>query len=138
MIEISPVLTFSGNCEEAFKFYKAVFNSEYQFIYRYKDVDPTTPAEYQEKIMHISLPLMKNVNLMGTDDPDKTNTKEGIVSIGIRLNNKEETFELFNKLSDNGKVITPLSKVFYADYYGMVIDKFGVFWSFNCNIGREM
>jgi uncharacterized glyoxalase superfamily protein PhnB len=33
--------------------------------------------------------------------------------------------------------VTPLAKVFYADLYGVLTDRFGVAWSFNCNIGRE-
>ena len=140
MIEISPVLTFNGNCEAAFAYYKSVFGGEYQFLYRYNDVDfENLPAGFEEKILHVSLPLIKNVYLMGSDSPDaspKGDEKE-IVSIGLRLNDEGETFRLFEALSDGGKVVIPLEKVFYADYFGSVTDRFGVCWTFNCNIGRE-
>jgi PhnB protein len=139
MIEVSPVLIFNGNCEEAFSFYKSVFGGEYQFIYRYEDL-PDNGADNgcEKKILHVSLPLMKNVNLMGTDDMNPARRDAGgRVEIGLRLNDKDETFRLFEALSLGGNVVTPLNKTFYADYYGSVIDKFGVGWSFNCNIGRE-
>ena len=140
MIEISPVLTFNGNCEAAFEYYKSVFGGEYQFLYRYNDVDfENLPAGFEEKILHVSLPLIKNVYLMGSDSPDgsSNSNKKGIVSIGLRLNDEGETFRLFESLSDGGNVIVPLGKVFYADYFGSVTDRFGVCWTFNCNIDRE-
>ena len=142
MIEISPVLTFAGNCEAAFDYYRSVFGGDYQFLYRYKDVTVDVnnlPEDSGEKILHVSLPLMKNVCLMGSDTPKKTERQEenGIVSIGLRLNNEEETFRLFEALAIGGRVVTPLRKVFYADYFGSVVDQFGVCWTFNCNIGRE-
>jgi PhnB protein len=137
MIEVSPVVVFNGNCEEAFGYYKSVFGGEYQFLYRYKDVpEADTPDGYAEKILHVSLPLIKNVNLMGSDVPSSDGAI-GRVQIGLRLNDKDETFRIFDMLADSGKVQTPLAKVFYADYYGVLTDKFGVAWSFNCNLGRE-
>ena len=82
---------------------------------------------------------MKNVYLMGSDSIETLNriTEKSILSIGLRLNNKDEAFRLFKALSDGGRVITPLKKVFYADFFGSAIDRFGVCWTFNCNIGRE-
>ena len=137
MIEVSPVLTFAGNCEAAFEFYRKVFGGDFQFIYRYKDVSSEgVPEGYGSKIMHISLPLMKNVFLMGSDSLDGVKAG-GTVSIGLRLNNEDETKRLFSALSENGAVADPLTKVFYADLYGSVTDRFGVHWTFNCNIGRE-
>ena len=38
MIEVSPFLSFNGNCESAFNFYKSIFGGAFEFIYRYKDV----------------------------------------------------------------------------------------------------
>ena len=141
MIEVSPVLTFAGNCEEAFEYYKSVFGGDYQFLYRYKDVDSENSIDgNEEKILHVSLPLMKNVYLMGADsmeDP-KLNIGESILSVGLRLNDKDETFHLFDALSTGGQILIPLKVVFYADYYGLLIDRFGVRWTFNCNIGREL
>jgi len=140
MIEISPVLTFNGNCEAAFEYYEAVFGGDYRFLYRYKDVDcESLPDGFEEKILHISLPLMKNVYLMGSDSPDGSpnGNKKEITSIGISLNDEAETFRLFEALSDGGNAVVPLGKVFYADYFGSVTDRFGVSWTFNCNTGGE-
>jgi PhnB protein len=156
MIEVSPALVFCGECEEAFGFYRSVFGGEYQFLYRYEDIPGSRIAkEDQKKILHVSLPLMKNVNLMGMDDikesspdadpgssspdnADPTKTRATtLMSIGLRLNEEAETIRLFDALAMDGKVTMPLAKTFYADLYGNLIDRYKVNWSFNCNIGRE-
>ena len=142
MIEVSPFLQFDGNCETAFAFYKSIFGGEFEFLYRYKDVPAERPLSEseKEKIMHISLPMMKDVNLLGTDilNTDERSLKmANRVIIGIRTNNEEETLHIFNTLAQGGKVIQPLQKEFFADLFGLVTDKFGINWSFNCNIGRE-
>ena len=128
MIEVSPFIVFNGNCEAAFEFYKSVFGSEYQFIYKYSDVPSTEiPCGYEDKILHVSLPLMNNVNLMGMDAIGIEQNKEtGLVAIGLRFNDKNETFKLFSVLADGGTIIAPLSKTFYADYFGSIVDRFGI------------
>ena len=142
MIEVSPFLQFDGNCEIAFDFYKSVFGREFEFLYRYRDVPAERPLSEseKEKIMHVSLPMMKGVNLLGTDILNANERSSGTadrVTIGIRTNNEEETLRIFNALAKGGKVIRPLQKEFFADLFGLVADKFGISWSFNCNIGRQ-
>ena len=142
MIEVSPFIQFDGNCEAAFTFYKSVFGGDFEFLYRYKDIPTDTPLSDsdKEKIMHISLPLMKSINLLGTDTLNQTaHAQEAVnrITIGIRTNNEEETLRLFSALTEDGKIIQPLQKEFFADLFGSVTDKFGINWSFNCNIGRE-
>ena len=40
MTLVNVYLTFDGNCEEAFNFYKSVFGGEFPYIGRYKDMPP--------------------------------------------------------------------------------------------------
>ena len=46
MTVVNVYLTFNGNCEEAFNFYKSVFGGEFPYIGRYKDM----PAEDGKKM----------------------------------------------------------------------------------------
>jgi PhnB protein len=159
IIEASPLLIFRGNCEEAFEHYRSIFGGDYQFLYRYRDIPLSkTPKEHDEKILHVSLPLMKNVNLMGMDTLEETidSAASGVaanatgqaadaptadaagpVSIGLRLNEETETRRLFDALSEGGRIVEPLTKTFYAGLFGVLVDRHGVAWSFNCNIGRK-
>ena len=71
MTTVNPYLTFNGNCEEAFNFYKEVFGNDFQYVGRYKDMPAADrekfPTEGDKKIMHISLPISKETILMGCD-----------------------------------------------------------------------
>src|ERR1700741_2551789 len=68
---INPYLTFNGNCEEAFNFYKSVFGGEFPYIGRFKDMPPGEGGKLNpgdaERIMHVSLPISKETVLMGSD-----------------------------------------------------------------------
>ena len=82
MTTIDTYLTFDGNCEQAFNFYKAAFGGEFSFLGRFKDIPKEDASkvdvEQMEKIMHISLPI-GNTTLMGCDSGGEwgTNIKKG-------------------------------------------------------------
>ena len=62
MATVNPYIYFNGNCEEAFNFYKAVFQKDFTYLGRYKDVPQTERhvfRETDEKIMHVSLPISR-------------------------------------------------------------------------------
>lgn len=68
MTTVNPYLYFNRNCEDAFTFYKSVFQQEFTYIGRYKDVPKTDRRIFQEadeKIMHISLPISTENNVNG-------------------------------------------------------------------------
>ena len=47
MTKVNPYLTFNGNCEEAFSFYKSAFGREFLYIGRYKDVPSPDRQTFQ-------------------------------------------------------------------------------------------
>ena len=141
MTTVNTYLTFNGNCEEAFNFYKSAFGGEFTYVGRYKDMPagehPVSPDD-GEKIMHISLPISKETFLMGSDTGGEwaTNFSQGNnFSISINTDSKEEADRLFNGLSSGGKVGMPMNQTFWGDYFGMLTDKFAINWmvSFNAN-----
>jgi len=72
MATINTYLTFNGNCEEAFNFYKSVFGGEFEHIGRFgemppQDGMPPVPEKDKNRIMHVSLPVSKETVLMGSD-----------------------------------------------------------------------
>ena len=134
MTTINTYLTFNGNCEEAFNFYKSVFGGEFEHIGKFKDM-PESPefpvAESdKERIMYISFPI-GNTMLMGSDTGGdwSANFKQGNnFSVSINTENKNEADRLFNELSEGGKIMMPMNKTFWDSYFGMFTDKFGIQW----------
>jgi PhnB protein len=133
MAQINPHINFNGNAEEAFTFYKSVFGGEFAIIMRFKDISsPEFPVTEKEanKIMHISLPIGKNV-LMANDVPEsmgKTNENENRSKISISAESKEEADRLFNGLSAGGQIEVPIGDSPWGSYFGMFRDKYGIEW----------
>jgi PhnB protein len=133
MASINPHVNFNGNAEEAFNFYKSVFGGEFAKIIRFKDLasdDFQVPEHEANKIMHIALPIGKNL-LMANDVPEfmgKTNENENRSKIVITAESKEEADKLFNGLSVGGQIEMPISDSPWGTYFGMLRDKYGIEW----------
>jgi PhnB protein len=133
MALINPHINFNGNAEEAFTFYKSVFGGEFAKVMRFKDLSsPEFPVTEKEanKIMHIALPIGKNV-LMANDVPEfmgTTNEKENRSKISISAESKEEADKLFNGLSAGGQIEMPIADSPWGSYFGMFRDKYGIEW----------
>jgi PhnB protein len=135
MTTINIYLTFNGDCEAAFKFYKSAFGGEFLTMSRFKEMppDPNFPVDEadMEKIMHVTLPISKETVLMGSDTGGEwaAHFKQGNnFSVSIGTDSKEEADRLFYILSEDGKVTMPMSDTFWESYFGMFTDKFGIQW----------
>ncbi len=144
MTTINPYLTFNGNCEEAFNFYKSVFGGEFAHTARFKEMPPMEgciiPESDLEKIMHVSLPISNETVLMGCDSSEafgKAKNSGDNFAISINTKDIDEAKRIFNGLSKDGHIIMPMDKTFWDAYYGMFVDKFGIQWMVNCELQEE-
>ncbi|MEN9639549.1 MAG: hypothetical protein RLZZ262_1417 [Bacteroidota bacterium] len=135
MATVNVYLTFNGNCEEAFNFYKSVFGGDFPYLGRFKDIPADSgsamPAEFGDKVMHVSLPISKETMIMGSDTGGEwasSHVPGNNFSISINAESKEEADRLYNGLSVGGQVTMPLANTFWGDYFGMFTDKFGINW----------
>lgn len=135
MATVSTYLTFNGNCEEAFNFYKSVLGGEFTYIGRFGEMPPQEgipPMDEADrnKIMHVGLPIGSTV-LMGSDtggDWASSFIQGNNFSVSVNAENKTEADRLFNGLSAGGQVTMPMADTFWGSYFGMFTDKFGINW----------
>ena len=133
MALINPHINFNGNAEEAFNFYKSVFGGAFARIIRFKDISsPEYPVAEKDanKIMHIALPIGKNV-LMANDVPEsmgRVNENENRSKIFVSAESREEADKLFNGLSAGGTIEFPIGDSPWGSYFAMFRDKFGIEW----------
>lgn len=135
-VGINPYLTFPGNCEEAFNFYKSVFGGNFPYIGRFNEMppqegQPPMPESEGKKIMHVSLPIGKHSILMGSDSSEAFGHATNIgnnFSISVNATSEAEADKLYNGLSQGGHHTMPMSKTFWGSYFGMLTDKFGIQW----------
>ncbi|MBA4849202.1 VOC family protein [Emticicia sp. BO119] len=135
MTTVNVYLTFEGNCEEAFNFYKSVFGGEFASVNRFKEMPPQEgmemPKEDGDKIMHISLPIGPQTILMASDTGGQWAGKTVFgnnFSLSINTDSKKEADRLYNELSVDGIQTMPMNQTFWGSYYGMFTDKFGINW----------
>ena len=137
MATINTYLNFMGNTEEAFNFYKSVFDVEFVGgIRRFGDMpdNDLMSEEDKQKVMHVGLPIGQGNFLMGTDALESLGQSIQFGNnyyISISPESKEEAIKLFNGLSSGGTVTAPLEDTFWGAYFGAFTDKFGVQWMVN-------
>lgn len=134
MPTINPYINFNGNAEEAFEFYRSVFGGEFAKTVRFKDLataDFKVPDKEMNKIMHIALPIGKNV-LMANDVPEimgRVNENENRSKISVSVESRKEADKLFDGLSAGGNVEMPMSDSPWGTYFGMFRDRYGIEWT---------
>lgn len=145
MTTLNVYLTFKGNCEEAFNFYKSVFGGEFTAVSRFSEMPPRENVMVSEeegnKLMHISLSISESTVLMGSDTGGEWAEKTIIgnnFSLSINTDSKDEADRLFNELSAGGQTTMPMGQTFWGSYFGMFTDKFDINWmiSFDAKTGH--
>jgi PhnB protein len=77
---------------------------------------------------------------MGTDAPESMGNKVNQgnnIYIMIMPDSKEEADRLFNELSVGGKVEMPMADAFWGDYFGSLVDKYGIQWMIDYELKKE-
>lgn len=137
-MKVNPYLNFDGQAEEAFNFYKSVFGGEFSGIMKMKEAPGTEnlSEEEQNRVMHVSLPIGKDIVLMASDILPSMGhklVKGNNNYISLHSGSKEEADRLFKGLSADGDIEMPMEDQFWGDYFGSFTDKFGICWMINFN-----
>jgi uncharacterized glyoxalase superfamily protein PhnB/uncharacterized protein YndB with AHSA1/START domain len=143
MARTCTYLNFPGKTEEAFNFYRSVFNTTFsgKGIQRFGDFPPQEgqpPLSDADKklVLHVELAITGGHVIMATDAPESmgfTVTPGNNMHIQIEPDSKKETKRIFDALSAGGKITMPLQDMFWGAYYGSFTDKYGINWMVNCS-----
>ena len=130
---IVPYLTFDGTCREAMTFYQQCLGGELSLM-PFSAQMPDLPPGSEHRTMHAHL-KSGPVVVMGSDTvPGTTLTQGDNVSINIDCESLDEIERLFAALGEGGRVTMPLENTFWNARFGMLRDRFGVNWMFNCEL----
>ena len=133
MTQLCAYLSYNGNCAEAMAFYARVLDAKVEALITYAqmpDGDPV-PPEHADRIMHAYL-VHPDFALMAGDTPPGV-PFEGIKGAMLALTypSAAEARRIFAALAEGGTVQMPLGETFWAEAFGMVIDRFGTPWGIN-------
>jgi PhnB protein len=132
-VQLVPYLIFDGQCEAAFKFYAECLGGKIEAMmpHRGTPVEQHVSPDWQDKILHARLNTGDGV-LMGSDAPPGRYEEPKGFSVSLQVENPAEAERIFRALAEKGTVRMPLEKTFWAQRFGMLVDRFGIPWMVNC------
>ncbi|MGC5700435.1 VOC family protein [Pseudomonas sp. NFXW11] len=133
-MKINPYLIFNGDCKAAFTFYAQALQGQLDMLMTFGEspASAQVPANCQDLVMHTRLSVGDQV-LMGSDTtPDRPVPGFHGCSVSLNVDSATEAERVFNALAVGGQIQMPLEATFWAERFGMLVDRFGVPWMVNC------
>jgi PhnB protein len=127
---LDSYLFFSGQCATAMRFYERTLGGKLQMMMTYgQSPDPDhCPAGAADLVMHSSLKLGDRT-LMASDVPPSMGPKPMAgFALSLAYETPDEARRIFDALAQGGSVTMPMTKTFWAESFGMLVDQFGTAW----------
>lgn len=134
MPQLNAYINFNGNCAEAMQFYETVLDGKLEAMMKNSQspMAGQLPPGSADLVMHARLVLDNGV-LMAGDAMPGCSAYEGMKGFSLALTYPDATQarDVFASLSEGGQVIMPIESSFWADAFGMLVDRFGTPWTIN-------
>jgi len=111
------------------EFYQSIFGGQLDMM-QIKDAPDRElfPKDIDHQIMHASL-RNDDFVLMASDMCGQGSLNRGnSAQLSLNCSSEKEINQLYQKLSEGGKITQELNEVFWGGLFAMVTDKFGVRW----------
>jgi PhnB protein len=130
-MQLAPYLFFDGTCEEALTFYTRVFDGKITALNRFEGspMAESMPPEARNNVMHATFDA-PGVTFMASDGQHGKGAMQR-VGLSLASDDADEGRHIFDQLAEGGTVTLPYTKQFWGASFGMVIDRFGIFWLVN-------
>lgn len=127
---INPYINFRGRAREAMEFYQKALGGKLDLLAFSAD-GPPKPAGPEDGIMHARLEADGAI-IMGSDGmADYPPTVGDNFAIALGGSDRERLTNVFEQLSEGGKVKQGLKQESWGDTFGWFEDKFGINWMVN-------
>jgi len=138
MQKLDSYLFFDGNCADAMRFYERTLGGKLQLMtHAQSPMADQTPPGSADRIMHARLELEGGA-LMASDSMvgQPYGGMKGF-SLSLSYPDVAQGKRTFDALADGGSVTMPFQKTFWADGFGMLVDRFGTPWMVNVESGKH-
>jgi PhnB protein len=128
MAILDSYLFFQGQCAEAMRFYERTLGGKLEALMTYGQAPQAPcPDGAKDLVMHARLVIDGRV-LMASDQPPGERQSMGGFALSLQYPNAQEARRVFDQLAQGGKVNMPMQKTFWAESFGMLVDRFGTPW----------
>jgi PhnB protein len=136
-MQFTPYLNFNGDCASAFLFYQRVLGGTLEMkTHGDSPVAGEVPPNWHSRILHARLVIGEAV-LMASDSPPEMYARPQGLFVSIGVQEVAEAERIFKALAEGGSVMMPIGKTFWAERFGMLVDRFGTPWMINCATGES-
>jgi PhnB protein len=130
--KVAPYISFREGAAEALEFYRSVLGGEVSIMKMGDMPSPELDEADRDKVMHGQLDLANGFALMASDTPTGMEYDEGQrVTVTLFGDDGPELGALYDRLAEGGHMIEPYTQAPWGDYFGMLTDRYGVFWMLN-------
>lgn len=130
MPQLDTYLFFDGNCAEAMRFYERTLGGKIEMMMTHAESPMAAQAApgSADRIMHACL-VIEGRMLMASDTMagDAYQGMKGF-SLSLLYPTVAEAQKIFDALAKDGQVTMPMEKTFWAESFGMLVDRFGTSW----------
>ncbi len=133
MPQINAYLAFDGDCADAMRFYERTLGGTLEALIAGKDtpIAAELPPGAGDRIVHARLVIDGQVLMAGDAMGDKPFEGAKGFSMALTYPTVADAARVFEALADGGQVLMPLAATFWAETFGMVVDRFGTPWLVN-------
>ena len=89
------------------------------------------PPGFENAIMHARLVAGEAI-ILGSDAPPQMYNNPTGQYVSLHIEKPADADRIFGAFADGGQVQMPIDKTFWAERFGMVVDRFGTPWMINC------
>lgn len=136
--EINPYLNFSGKAGEAIAFYQKALGAEVLNVQKFGEVPGMQlAAQDKDRVMHAHLRLGAGAIMISDGPPGMPIPTESNTHVSLQYDNPTEMTGQFDALAAGGQVVMPLQDTFWGAKFGMLTDRYGIRWMFNCDLKKS-
>jgi PhnB protein len=132
MHQLNTYLFFDGTCADAMRFYERTLGGKLSLMtHAESPMAAQTPPGSADRIMHARLDF-DGGRLMASDwlAGQPSVCMKGF-SLSLIYPTAAEARRMFDTLVQGGQVTMPMDKTFWAEAFGMLVDRFGTPWMVN-------
>lgn len=132
-MDVTPYIFFNGNCAEAIHYYETHIGARQASMMKHagSPAEAHMPPGWGDKILHARFQIGDTV-IMASDAPPGHQHKGAGYALSLSAKSVPEAERFVKGLGEGGSMSMPAGPTFFAEYFAMLTDRFGVPWMVIC------
>lgn len=140
-LRLNPYLIMDGNAKEAIQFYEKALDAHVVMVQTFGEMpanpDFPLPESARDRVSHALLKVGETDLMFSDTFPGQPVESSNQVQICIMTDAPEHAKRFYEALLEGGQVVMPLQETFWSPAYGIVADKYGVYWNISTEVEAQ-